>query len=213
MLRDSVDSLRRLATGPKSLQGSLALTVAGLLLAAILVLAYSAVGLLRKQADQQALVRTQLAGIAAREELRRVEEDTQTVVRLLAARPTLARLVRDGNRAQLELFLKRYCSVAGMSGCAVAAADGAVLGANSATPGWTSLLEAVSEQGEHFLFYCGRCMSAFTGILRCAKSVTRSCDCWRKNHEQATASDHSRRLGSDPLGLYHGATMGACGLG
>ena len=152
MLRDSVDSLRRLATGPKSLQGSLALTVAGLLLAAILVLAYSAVGLLRKQADQQALVRTQLAGIAAREELRRVEEDTQTVVRLLAARPTLARLVRDGNRAQLELFLKRYCSVAGMSGCAVAAADGAVLGANSATPGWTSLLEAVSEQGEHFLF-------------------------------------------------------------
>jgi len=115
VLRDSVDSLRRLATGPKSLQGSLVLTVAGLLLAAILVLAYSAIGLLRNQADQQALVRTQLAGVAAREELRRIEEDTQTVARLLAARPTLARLVREGNRAQLELFLKRYCSVAGMN--------------------------------------------------------------------------------------------------
>ena len=152
MLRDSVDSLRRLATGPKSLQGSLVLTVGGLLLAAILVLAYSAVGLLRKQADQQALVRTQLAGVAAREELRRVEEDTQTVVRLLATRPTLARLVREGNRSQLELFLKRYCTVAGMSACAVVAPGPAVLGASTTSLDWTELLEAVSEQGDHFMF-------------------------------------------------------------
>ena len=152
MLRDSVDSLRRLATGPKSLQGSLVLTVGGLLLAAILVLAYSAVGLLRKQADQQALVRTQLAGVAAREELRRVEEDTQTIVRLLAARPTLARLVREGNRPQLELFLKRYCNVAGMSACAVVAPGPVVLGASSTSLNWTELLEAVSEQGDHFMF-------------------------------------------------------------
>ena len=152
MLRDSVDSLRRLATGPKSLQGSLVLTVGGLLLAAILVLAYSAVGLLRKQADQQALVRTQLAGVAAREELRRVEEDTQTIVRLLAARPTLARLVREGNRPQLELFLKRYCSVAGMSACAVVAPGPVVLGASTTSLNWTELLEAVSEQGDHFMF-------------------------------------------------------------
>ena len=87
LLKDRFDSVRRLASGPNSLQGSLVLTVAGLLLVAILVLAFSAVGLLRKQAEQQALVRTQLAGVAAREALRGVEEDAQTSARLLAGDP------------------------------------------------------------------------------------------------------------------------------
>lgn len=152
MLRHGVDNLRRLASGPKSLQGSLALTVSGLLLAAILVLAYSAVGLLRKQAEQQALVRTQLAGVAAREELRRIEEDAQTAARLLAARPTLVRLVRDGNREQLDLYLRRNCPVAGMSACAVVAGDSVELGSTRAGFDWAGLLDAVSEQGEHFVF-------------------------------------------------------------
>jgi signal transduction histidine kinase len=152
LLKDRFDSVRRLASGPNSLQGSLALTVAGLLLIAILVLAISAVGLLRKQADQQALVRTQLAGVAAREELRRVEEDAQTSARLLAARPTLVRLVRDGNQEQLELFLRRYCSTAGLNACAVTAGPSVVLASTRPGFDWAALLEAVSEQGEHFMF-------------------------------------------------------------
>ncbi len=152
LLKDRFDSVRRLASGPKSLQGSLALTVAGLLLVAILVLAFSAVGLLRKQAEQQALVRTQLAGVAAREELRRVEEDAQTSARLLAARPTLVRLVRDGNREQLELFLRRYCDTAGLNACAVTAGPSVVLASTRPGLDWAALLESVSEQGEHFMF-------------------------------------------------------------
>ncbi len=152
LLKDRFDSVRRLASGPNSLQGSLALTVAGLLLVAILMLAFSAFELLRKQAEQQAMVRTQFAGIAAREELRRVEEDTQTLARLLAARPTLVRLVRDGNQEQLELFLRRYCDTAGLNACAVTAGPSVVLASTRPGLDWAALLDVVSEQGEHFMF-------------------------------------------------------------
>ena len=88
---------------------SLALTLGGLVLRAILLLAISAVGLLRKQAEQQALAQVQLAGVAAREEIRRSGEDNLTAARVLAARQTLQRLIRSGNRAQLELYLRRAC--------------------------------------------------------------------------------------------------------
>jgi len=144
------DALRHLVSGPKSLERSLALTVGGLLLASIVVLAFSAVGLLRKQAEQQALSRVQLAGISAREELRRVGEDTLTAARGLAARPSLALLIREGGREQLELFLRRSCSSSGMSACAVVVGRTAVLASTTPAVAWTSLLERTVEQGEHF---------------------------------------------------------------
>ena len=85
MFKDWIEALRHLVRGPKSLERSLTLTVGGLLLASIVVLAASAVGLLRKQAEQHALARVQLAGVGAREEVRRVGEDTVTAARVLAA--------------------------------------------------------------------------------------------------------------------------------
>ena len=48
--------------GRQSLERTLALTLGGLVLAAILVLAISAVGLLRKQAEQQALAQRAVGG-------------------------------------------------------------------------------------------------------------------------------------------------------
>ncbi len=111
--KDWLNSLRRLVLGPQSLERTLALTLGGLVLAAILVLAISAVGLLRKQAEQQALARVQLAGVAAREEIRRHGEEHLTATRGLATRTPLQRLIRAGNRARLELFLRRACASAG----------------------------------------------------------------------------------------------------
>jgi len=146
-----LDGLRQLASGPKSLERSLALTVGGLLLAAIVVLAFSAVGLLRKQAEQQALARVQLAGISAREAVRRVGEDTLTAARVLAGRPSLALLIREGNREQLELFLRRSCETTGMSACAVMVGRATVLASTRPSLAWTNLLERTAEQGEHFL--------------------------------------------------------------
>jgi signal transduction histidine kinase len=151
-LRDWLNSLKRLVTGPKSLERTLALTVGGLLLTAILVLAYSAVGLLRQQAEQQAMARVQLAGVAAREELRRIGEDSLTSSKSLASRPGLQRLIRSGNREQLELFLRRSCESAGQSACAVVVGSSDVLGSSLPGIAWSELLDAVSEQGEHFMF-------------------------------------------------------------
>jgi signal transduction histidine kinase len=149
-LKDWLSGLRQLFAGPKSLERSLALTVGGLLLAAILALAFSAVGLLRKQAEQQALARVQLAGIGARESVRRIGEDALTAARLLAARQPLPRLIREGSREQLELFLRRSCDVAAMSACAVMVGPATVLAATRPDLGWVALLEQTAEQGEHF---------------------------------------------------------------
>ncbi len=149
-LKNWLDSLRHLVSGPQSLERSLTLTIGGLLLASILVLAFSAVGLLRKQAEQQALSRVQLAGISAREEVRRVGEDTVTAARVLAGRPSLALLIREGGREQLELFLRRSCDTSGMSACAVVVGRQTVLASSRPGIAWANLLQRTAEQGEHF---------------------------------------------------------------
>jgi signal transduction histidine kinase len=148
--REWLNGLMRLGSGPQSLERSLALTVGGLLLGAILVLAFSAVGLLRKQAEQEALARVQLAGIGAREAVRRMGEDAVTAARALAARPSLARVIRDGDHEQLELFLRRSCEVAGMGACAVIVGPATVLASTRPNLGWLDLLVQTAEQGERF---------------------------------------------------------------
>ena len=142
-------SLRRLA-GPATLERTLALTLGGLVLAAILVLAISAVGLLRKQAEQQAISRVQLAGVAAREELRRLSEDTLTTTRVLAARQPIQRFIRAGNRAQTELFLRRACTAANLEACAVTVGPNVIASTRTGIA-WTDALEAASDQGERFM--------------------------------------------------------------
>ena len=149
-IRDGWASLRRLVAGPATLERTLTLTLGGLVLAAILTLAFSAVGLLRKQAEQQAIAQVRYAGVAAREELRRLGEDTLTTARVLAARQPLQRLIRAGNRAQTELFLRRTCKALNLEACAV------IVGANViASTGegvvWAETLEASADQGERFM--------------------------------------------------------------
>ena len=142
--------LRRLASGPMSLERLLALIIAGSLLVAIAVLAVGAGGLLREQADEQALARVRLAGLAARDELRRYSEDALTSARLLAGRPTLRRLVRDGELAQLELFLRRFCETGGLDACAVIE-SGTTLASTGGAVDWSRAGEAAAEQGERFM--------------------------------------------------------------
>jgi signal transduction histidine kinase/HAMP domain-containing protein len=150
-LREWWVGLRRLATGPSTLERTLTLTLGGLVLAAILVLAFSAVGLLRKQAERQAEAKVQLAGVAAREELRRLGEDTLTTTRLLASRQPLQRLIRAGNRAQTELFLRRTCTALNLGACAVIVGPGTVIASSREGVAWQDLLDAVADQGERFL--------------------------------------------------------------
>jgi signal transduction histidine kinase len=149
--KEWLTALQRLVAGPKSLERSLAFTVGGLLLAAIVVLSVSAVGLLRKQAEQQALARVQLAGAAAREEVRRLGEDALTSARVMAGRPALQRLAREGNGEQLELVLHRACDLAGMTACAVVVGPATVLAATGPVVDWPGVLATADEQGERFL--------------------------------------------------------------
>ena len=74
-IKERVAGLWRLLTGPMSFARSLALTIGGLLLVAILALAIGGTGLLREQAEEQALAKVQLAGLAARDEIRQYSED------------------------------------------------------------------------------------------------------------------------------------------
>jgi hypothetical protein len=133
--------LRRGLPGPQTLGRTLALTIGGLLLIAIVALAGAGTGLLREQAEEQALARVELAGVAARDEIRRYSEDVLTSARLLASRPTLPRLLRAGQAEPLEFFVRRFCETGGLDVCAVvegdvvlAAAPGASAGTNSPRP-------------------------------------------------------------------------------
>jgi signal transduction histidine kinase len=144
-----VASIRRLFAGQPSLARLLAVTIAGLLLLAIVALAVGGIGLLREQAAEQARARVELAGISARDEIRRYSEDALTSARLLASRPTLLRLIRTGNREQVDFFLRRFCEAGGLGACAVVSGD-TVLGVSGRLR-WDELAEPVAEQGERFL--------------------------------------------------------------
>src|SRR5512145_91900 len=143
------DRANRWLPGERSLGATLAVTLGGLLLLAIVALALGGTGLLRKQAEEQALARVQLAGVSARDELRRGSEAALTSARLLAGRPTLLRLVRAGNPEQLDFFLRRFCETSGLDACAVVIGD-TVVGAVGPFR-WDELAGPIAEQGERFL--------------------------------------------------------------
>jgi signal transduction histidine kinase len=87
--------------------------------------------------------------VSARDELRRRSEEVLTSARLLASRPTLLRLVRNGNPEQLDFFLRRFCETGGLDACAVVTGDTVV--AATGPFRWDELQEPTAEQGERFL--------------------------------------------------------------
>jgi len=142
--------LQSLAARPRSLERLLLVTIAGLVLFSIVAIALTAFGLLREQASAQALARVRGAALAARYDIRRVGEDTLTAARLLASRPTLARLAEQGDALQLRLFLKRFCDTARLDGCALFRSGALVASSGQAIP-WSVAETASKEQGEGFM--------------------------------------------------------------
>lgn len=137
---------------------TLAAWLAGInVLVVVLVLfgiSVSAINLLRDLADEQGLGRVRLAGASAREDIRRLSEDTLTATRTLAARPTLQRLIREQRLASLAPFLKRACEATGADTCAVVVRDAAPVATGRAVD-WPAVLAASTEQGERFLVVTG----------------------------------------------------------
>jgi signal transduction histidine kinase len=142
--------LEQLAARPRSLERLLLLTIAGLVLFSIAAIAGTALGLLREQASAQALARVRGAVLAARYDIRRVGEDTVMAARLLASRPTLARLIARDETLQLQLFLRRFCETARLDGCAIYHDTRLVAAAGEPLPA-QAVFAAAAEQGEGFM--------------------------------------------------------------
>ena len=124
---------RRLRLG-----GLLALINVAMVIVVVAVIAASAAGLLRDLATENALATVQLRGALAREEVRRVGEDTLTSARLLAERPTLIRLIDERRVGAIVPFLARYCETGHSDGCAVVH-DGQVVAQAGAAIPWAEV--------------------------------------------------------------------------
>ncbi len=142
------------ALWPDPARTSLSWWLAAIHLALVLLVAggisWSASRMLRAQADEQGKARVQLAATTAREDLRRMAEDAHAAARALADRPTLQRLLAEGQREALPPFLLRSCDAAGLDACAVLSAR-SVLAVSGPALDWQQVVTAATEQGGTFM--------------------------------------------------------------
>jgi PAS domain-containing protein len=113
-------------------------------------LTFTASRMLHDLADQQGKARVQLAATTAREDLRRMGEDAHAAARALADRPTLQRLLAEGQSEALPPFLLRSCESAEMDGCAVLNGK-TVLAVAGPALDWQQIVTASAEQGSTFM--------------------------------------------------------------
>jgi signal transduction histidine kinase len=147
-------------------RNSLGWWLAGINVLIVLVVAagvsWVAIGLLQRLADGQQRVRVQLAAADARAELAREGEDTLSNARILAERPTLRRLLQQGDLEALPPVLQRFCQPAGLDACAILEGDAVLAVTGNAVP-WPEMIPAVREQGERFMFAPAGSADAYLG--------------------------------------------------
>jgi PAS domain-containing protein len=113
-------------------------------------IAWYASGMLHQLADEQGKARVQLAATTAREDLRRIGEEAHATARALADRPTLQRLLAEGQNEALPPFLRHWCDVGNVDACAVLSGKSVV--AVSGPPlDWQQVVTASAEQGGTFM--------------------------------------------------------------
>jgi signal transduction histidine kinase/HAMP domain-containing protein len=113
-------------------------------------LTWYASGMLRDLADEQGKARVQLAATTAREDLRRMGEDALAAARALADRPTLQRLVAEGQSDALPPFLRRACDASGLDACALLSGK-SVVAVSGPGLDWPQLVTAGAEQSATFM--------------------------------------------------------------
>lgn len=91
----------------------------GLVLLAVVAVAFVALEVLERFANEQALARVSLAGAGAQEAVERSARDVVTSANLLSERPTVGRLLRDGDAPGLTVFLDRFRKTSRLSGVAI----------------------------------------------------------------------------------------------
>jgi signal transduction histidine kinase/HAMP domain-containing protein len=113
-------------------------------------LSWYASGMLHDLADQQGKARVQLAATTAREDLRRMGEDAHATARALADRPTLQRLLAEGQHEALPPFLRHWCEAGGVDACAVLSGK-TVVAVSGPALDWQQIVTAGAEQGGTFM--------------------------------------------------------------
>jgi signal transduction histidine kinase/HAMP domain-containing protein len=113
-------------------------------------IAWYASGMLHQLADEQGKARVQLAATTAREDLRRMGEDAHATARALADRPTLQRLLAEGQSEALPPFLHHWCDVGNVDACAVISGK-TVVGVSGPALDWQQIITAGAEQGGSFM--------------------------------------------------------------
>jgi signal transduction histidine kinase/HAMP domain-containing protein len=122
-----------------------------LVLLAVVAVALAAVELIGRFAEEQALARVGLAGAGAQEAVERSARDVLTSALLLSERPTVARLLRDGDAAGLTAFLDRFRTTSRLSGVAILK-NGEVFAAGGRALPWKEILaRGASERNASFL--------------------------------------------------------------
>lgn len=122
----------------KTLRTVLILTNLALVALAVGLVVVPASGMLRRLFDERARDRVSLAAATATRSLDRWGADTLTQARLLAERPTLARLVDEADAPALRAYLDQFAKTAGFSGCAVVA-GGSIVAATGEARDWEPL--------------------------------------------------------------------------
>jgi signal transduction histidine kinase/HAMP domain-containing protein len=119
-------------------------------LIAVAAMALACTLLVDREVRQQGLVRAELAVTTARELLRRAGEDVLTQAQVLAERPALLRVLREGPAVNAVPLMSRYCESSGNQACALRGPGNEVVSTNAQVP-WDQVAVANKEQGERFI--------------------------------------------------------------
>jgi signal transduction histidine kinase len=134
-----------------------------LILLVMVGISSSAIGLIRKLANEQGMAQVQLAGISAREELRTLDEDVLKQAHSMTRNPSLKRVVQQGisvltssltgsSIEQAIPLLKRACTSASMDACALLQGEQVLVQTSTqiSAAEWSGIITAAREQGERF---------------------------------------------------------------
>jgi signal transduction histidine kinase len=125
----------------------------GLLLLAVAGVAVTAVSLLGRLADEQALARVTQAGITAQQAVSRAGDSALTSARLLSERPTLARLLSIRDTTNLSPFLEQFGRTSKLDSCAVLLGDQVVAHSGADLP-WEQIVASAQPEAQ-FLYSQG----------------------------------------------------------
>ncbi len=123
----------------------------GLLLLAVIGVAFIAVRFLRQLADDQALAQVTQGGRSARNAIMRSGQQLLATTQLLAERPTLTRLVQSNDPAALAAYLTQFQRTSQLDGCSVLRA-GRVLAQSGIDLDWPAVW-AAHAQAQNYFFH------------------------------------------------------------